>query len=70
MGNARKNTFPDRKDSTVRDVTRSPKSAGKILKEAGWVFFSHVGDDVFCHGHHRLYCSLCDDGLHCGISGR
>ena len=39
MGNARKNTFPDRKDSTVQDVTGSPKSAGKILKELGSVFF-------------------------------
>lgn len=47
MGNARKNTFPDRKDSTVRDVTGSPKSAGKILKELGSVFFRTLATMFF-----------------------
>ena len=47
MGNARKNTFPDRKDSTVQDVTGSPKSAGKILKELGSVFFRTLATMFF-----------------------
>ena len=47
MGNARKNTFPDRKDSTVRDVTGSPKSAGENFERVGLGLFPHVGDDVF-----------------------
>ena len=47
MGNARKNTFPDRKDSTVRDVTGSPKSAGEILKELGSVFFRTLATMFF-----------------------
>ena len=68
MGNARKNTFPDRKDSTVQDVTGSPKSAGKILKELGSVFFRTLATMFFVMV--ITGCSLCDDGLHCGISGR
>ena len=44
---ARKNTFPDRKDSTVQDVTGSPKSAGKILKELGSVFFRTLATMFF-----------------------
>ena len=47
MGNARKNTFPDRKDSTVQDVPGSPKSAGTILKELGSVFFRTLATMFF-----------------------
>lgn len=46
MGNARKNTPPDRKASAVRD-TGAPKSAGKIFKELGSVFFRTLATMFF-----------------------
>lgn len=46
MGNARKNTPPDRKASAVRD-TGAPKSVGKIFKELGSVFFRTLATMFF-----------------------
>lgn len=45
------------------------KISGKDLQGAGISFFPYFGDDVFCDGHYRLYCSLCDDCLYCRIFG-